>query len=129
MFSPNGTVEYVDAGHGHWLHVSRKLGIVATPPDPDGDIPLGIDASRRYSSRTLSLSKGDRIVAFSDGIVEQRRPGGSEFGIERLRNAVSASTSADDDVAMIFASVLAFAGTSTLADDATAASVELLWAV
>lgn len=126
MFSPDGTVEYVDAGHGHWMHVSRKLGIVATAPDPEGDIPLGIDASRRYSSRTISLAKGDRIVAFSDGIVEQRRPGGSEFGIERLRNAVSASTSADDDVAMIFAAVLAFAGTSTLADDATAASVEYL---
>lgn len=126
MFSPDGTVEYVDAGHSHWFHVSRSLGIVANQPDPDGGIPLGIDAGRRYESRTLKLTHGDRIIAFSDGIVEQRRPGGSEFGIERLRNAVAASQSADDDVAMIFAAVLAFAGTSTLADDATAASIEYL---
>ena len=124
IFSPDGTVEYVDAGHGHWLRLPE------TTPAEEADIPLGIDPARTFSSRTLKLTPGSRIVAFSDGLIEQRRTAGatgsSEFGLERFRDAIAMSATCDEDVRRAFAAVTSFAGTPTLADDATAASIEYL---
>lgn len=122
VLDPDGTLEFVDAGHGHWLLLCAHPG--ETPsPDPEC-IPLGIDPDHAFASATVRMHPGDRLILFSDGLIDQRAPGGEEFGMDRLREALSASANPDDDIQHIFDRVLAFAQTSSLDDDATAASFE-----
>lgn len=120
LFAPDGSVEYVDAGHGYWMQLPSGHG---SDPTELG-IPVGIEPGRRYESRTIRLGKGERVLAFSDGMIEQRRPGGLEFGIAGLRAAVARSTSADDDVRAAITTLNAHMASGKLADDATVASIE-----
>jgi serine phosphatase RsbU (regulator of sigma subunit) len=116
------TVTYSDAGHGHWL-VVRADGHAAEP-GATGGIPVGIDADARYRSHSMPFHGGERIVLFSDGVVEQRSPNGEPFGVDRVREGVEQCRSASEDVERIFARLVSFAGTEALDDDTTMASVE-----
>jgi serine phosphatase RsbU (regulator of sigma subunit) len=137
VFSPDGTLEYVDAGHGYWLHKPAVASARARPPR--GGIPIGIEPGETYRATILRLAPGDRVIAYSDGIVEQRNSRGEQFGAARLDEAVrscdetiapgaapppASRGAVYDDVERIFQAVDAFAGRSSLDDDATVASIE-----
>lgn len=122
--SRSRTVTYVDAGHGHWL-VARAGGREERH-SAAGGIPLGIDAEYAFTSDTLTLDPGDRLVVFSDGVVEQPGPEGDMFQIERAIEALAPSRTVDTDAAFLFDAVLGFAKTDSLADDTTVASIAFL---
>ncbi len=61
----------------------------------------------------------------SDGIVEQRGPGGEFFGTDRLASALGPAQTEQEDVDNAFRALEAFAGRSTWDDDATLASFKL----
>ena len=71
---------YSAAGHPPMLHLR---GGEATPIEENGLI-LALFPSATYSTATHSLLRGDRIVLYTDGIVEARSAEGVEFGQERL---------------------------------------------
>jgi phosphoserine phosphatase RsbU/P len=50
---------------------------------------LGRFADARYETRTYELQPGDRIVAFTDGIVEARNTRDEQFGEERLKQRIA----------------------------------------
>ncbi|QOI99826.1 MAG: SpoIIE family protein phosphatase [Phycisphaeraceae bacterium] len=124
VFSPDGQVQWVDAGHGHW--VVKPSDQPPRTPRPGEGIPLGLDPEAKYVSGRLSLAPGDRIFVYSDGLVDQRGPGAHEFGIARLLGAIRDSRGVDEDVASAFEALTRFAGPTPHTDDATAASVEFL---
>ena len=68
---------------------------------------------------------GQRLVVFSDGVVEQSRPDGdgAMFGVEGAIHAIAGCGSECDDVERIFEAVLRHAKGPNLADDTTVASV------
>lgn len=115
------SVIYVDAGHGHWL-VARSGGRSESYAG-HGGLPLGIDPDYQFTAETLKLDNGDRLVVFSDGVVEQPGPEGDMFQVERTVRALEPSRTVDTDAAFLFDAVLAFAKTDSLADDTTVASV------
>lgn len=49
-----------------------------------GSLPLGIAPDERYQERRESLSPGDLLVLYTDGIIENRPVAGKESGFERL---------------------------------------------
>ncbi|MGI9013775.1 MAG: SpoIIE family protein phosphatase [Phycisphaerales bacterium] len=117
-------VTYVDAGHGYWCCCSAAGTLPERAPQPGGTL-LGIDCTLRYESSTMVLAPGDRVVLFSDGMVEQPNAEGEQFSAERVREVLQGATSVADAVARIFDAVTHHAGSSILADDATAASFEI----
>lgn len=118
-------VTFVDAGHGHWL-VRPAVGPARRiSSDASGGIPLGIDESFEYTAGSLKLDVGDRLIVFSDGVVEQPGESGHMFGVDRAIAALQSSGEPATDVSVLFSAVLAFAGTDDLADDTTVASVSL----
>jgi sigma-B regulation protein RsbU (phosphoserine phosphatase) len=121
VFDASGELRYVDAGHGHWLYAAPGQHPVKVAGGRG--IPLGISGDFRYTASTLNLRAGSRIFLFSDGILEQRNPTGEEFGINRLSDVVGAGGSPLEDVRMAFAATVSFAGTASLVDDATIASI------
>ncbi len=116
-------VDYVDAGHGHWLIRSGADGAVKPVPSK-GAIPIGIDPDRNFDNESLLMEKGDRLILYTDGVVEQRNAAGEEFGRDRLASAVSGSSTASGDVRAAFEAIDAFGGGGGLDDDATVAAIE-----
>lgn len=122
VFAPDGQLVCVDAGHGHVM-IARGQEQPAPLVSGDG-IPLGIDAMHAYTPCSQTLAAGDRVVIYSDGVIEQRGAGGELFGKERLITAVSGAATAGEQTRAVFAALAAFSGTLTLSDDATVAVVD-----
>jgi len=78
-----GTVKYAGAAHPPLLFWHAKPGR-ATEYVENG-LMLGPFADSSYASVTISPQRGDRIVLFTDGIVEAKNSSGSEFGLDRLK--------------------------------------------
>ncbi|MBL8763746.1 MAG: SpoIIE family protein phosphatase [Phycisphaerae bacterium] len=116
------SISYVDAGHGHWL--VRRAGGLTTKPDSPHGIPVGIDSAQLFPTGELALAPGDRLVLYSDGLVEQRSPSGEMFGAARVADVVAAGATADDDAASLADAVAHFSGGGSLNDDTTIASFE-----
>jgi sigma-B regulation protein RsbU (phosphoserine phosphatase) len=120
------TLRYVDGGHGLWM--TKRAGADPALAPRTSSLVLGIDPGQEYRSDVIELGPGDRIVLYTDGVVERR--GGDdddeEFGQERLREIVAGSDSAAADVERGVAALREFAGSATAADDTTLVSIELL---
>ena len=72
----------VCAGHPSPLCSSHDGGPLSVPGQPG--LPLGAVAGATWTATTLPLGAGDRIVLFTDGLVERRRADIYQ-GIENLR--------------------------------------------
>lgn len=136
---PDGStrLDFVDAGHGYWF-VGDHTGF--RRPMFRGGVPLGVDGEMDYEVEHMILSPGSRLVVFSDGVVEQTSPEGSDFGVERAMQCLGMSSSSESDVEVLVRSVMEFAQPSLvtsgssrppmerlvrLADDVTVASIQV----
>lgn len=125
--SDSGSVVYADAGHGYWC-IRRASGEIVSD-HAGGGPPIGVVADQHYENQQLMLDSGDRLIAYSDGVVEQRSPIGDEFGSGRVFDAVRESNDAGEDVRSIIehvsrhADAIVGSGESPFADDVSVASV------
>ena len=83
--------------------------------------PLGIiERERRLPSATAQLESGDRLLVYSDGIVESRMPDGSRFGQRRLERLLLESVGRPPSVAVAAIERAVLDATSgEIRDDAT----------
>jgi hypothetical protein len=75
---PDGTLAIANAGHLSPYRDGRELEL---PPG----LPLGVIADSHYEQATFQLSRGDRLVFMSDGVVEATNSDGELFGFERTQ--------------------------------------------
>jgi sigma-B regulation protein RsbU (phosphoserine phosphatase) len=76
-----GTVRTLSAAHPAPLLVRDGRAVGELEADPG--VPLGF-GGRDDTVAEASLEPGDRIVMFSDGVIEARSPDGRFFGTDRL---------------------------------------------
>ena len=109
-----GLASVASAGHPEPLYLSRREGVIALRTEKG--LPLGLMDSE-YSEVELRLQPEDRVLMYTDGILEATNGKGEEFGISRLEHVLQEpSVSAQS----ILADVQQFAHGAALADDATA---------
>lgn len=82
-----GKVSYSNAGHNYPILI-RADGQVEQLRR--GNLILGIDPSVEYDFSEISLSPGDLLALYSDGVTEARRSNGEEFGERGLTEFLSA---------------------------------------
>ncbi len=114
-------LSYVDAGHGHWLR-RRADGTVWIPDRPTG-LLVGIEEESQYKSHVTELVPGERIILFSDGVVEQPDLNGNQFGMSQVVEIVSGNGTPLQDIETIITRLQSFAERPQLADDTTIVSV------
>ena len=81
-----GTVTYAAAAHPPMLLRQGKTGRVVEWVE--NGLILGPFADATYCSVTFSVEQGDRIVIFTDGIVETQNSFGIQFGVDRLKQTL-----------------------------------------
>jgi serine phosphatase RsbU (regulator of sigma subunit) len=114
---------YVDAGHGHAL-MSHADGSFDTLNLGDG-VPIGFLEDGVYKSVVAPLRPGSRALVMSDGIIEQFEPApqpGKErqqFEMDGVKRVMAATPPGGDVIAAIMKTLIQWAGTEALSDDAT----------
>jgi sigma-B regulation protein RsbU (phosphoserine phosphatase) len=112
-----GCVEVANAGHPapllHRRGEVRELG-------PQGVVLGRFDAA--YTAETVELERGDRIVAYTDGVTEALNARGEAFGEERLHALIRGGADADG----IARAVREWRDAKSEADDVTLLMIDVL---
>jgi len=115
------TLSLCSAGQTQPIHWSSETG-ESTLVETKGDtFPLGILEDVGYQETRLHLAPGDKIVLYTDGIVEAMNDKEEIFGFERLIEIVQGARSmtADSLLKEILDKVNVFAGGAAQHDDLT----------
>lgn len=114
----SGRMECVNAGHNPPLLV-EQLG--ATRPVEGGDVVLGAIADLDYSDKVLYLEPGQKIVIYTDGVVEAENRQEEQYGDERLAALVrdNYGLSSRELVEAVIEDVNKFANGADQSDDIT----------
>ena len=118
-----GRVRMAQAGHPHPL-VQRRDGQI-TQRGPGG-LPVGLIAGAQYDEFETILAPGDRLLIFSDGIVECPSPTGQlleEEGLEAIMRELAETSGANLLEALIW-KLSDFAADGDFPDDVSAILVE-----
>ncbi|MEV6155043.1 PP2C family protein-serine/threonine phosphatase [Nonomuraea sp. NPDC052129] len=120
-----GELTWVNRGHYPPLVIrrGRRVAILETVPSPPMGFRLGLSAGLEH----YQLEPGDRLLFYTDGIVEAQSPEGEMFGLERFTDFVvrreTDGVSAPETLRRLIQSILAHQH-GRLQDDATVLSVE-----
>jgi sigma-B regulation protein RsbU (phosphoserine phosphatase) len=85
----SSAVRYLNAGHNPALLVTDD----AIEALEASSLPLGMLPGIAYTQGSATLSVGDLLVLYSDGITEATNAFGEEYGLPRLKQAVRAVSS------------------------------------
>jgi sigma-B regulation protein RsbU (phosphoserine phosphatase) len=127
VFARDGWVRWSVAGQQPPLRLTIA-GEVAAIDGASSGLPLGVVPDARYETVTYQMQPGERLIVFTDGIVEATNRKGKLFGLTRVQSSLtklareSASTEAILDG--LLDSVREYMDGSDFEDDLTLMAVE-----
>lgn len=115
----NGVLSYANGGHNPPIVVHAD-GSSTVLPQTNG-IALGVMPDVEYEQNSVTLSPGDALVLYTDGVTEAMNAQNEEFEMERLCSVLSEHCSQDvrEMTLAIFQAVQTFAGDMPQFDDMT----------
>ncbi len=117
-------IRYVNAGHNPPLLLRKDGELIRLA---GGGTVLGIITDPEYQEGSLELESGDRLLLFTDGVVEARSPQSEEFGetrlLELLHNYASKPV---EELTRTIMSVLSQFSRDDWHDDATLLAMDVL---
>ncbi|MGH9255731.1 MAG: SpoIIE family protein phosphatase [Vicinamibacterales bacterium] len=117
ILAPDGSLVYSNAGHNApFLVTGTEVRRLET-----GGLILGLFDNAAFEEEALTLTPGDVIVAFSDGVSEALNESGEEYTDERLLADITANRGRPprELLDVLLANVRAFCGRATQNDDVT----------
>ena len=81
-----GEIAYAGAGHPpllHWRAADQRLELLNSDGPLIGFVPW------QYASRTVRVQRGDRLLVYTDGVLEALDAGGAFFGDERFHAVIA----------------------------------------
>jgi serine phosphatase RsbU (regulator of sigma subunit) len=121
LSAENKSLSLCSAGQTQPVYLSAATG-EATLVETKGDtFPLGILDEALYEETRLQMESGDRIILYTDGVVEAMNEQEELFGFDRLLEVVknSQTTTAETLLEEIKGQVNEFAGSAPQHDDIT----------
>lgn len=120
VYNPHtGNFKYASAGHNPPLR--RRCGATTvTKINKVGGMPLGVTRDIQYEEAEELLYPGDRVVLYTDGIVEAAAPDGELFGTGRLGEMIgNCDLTTSNIVDSVVAAVNKHTRTTAQSDDRT----------
>lgn len=79
---------FANAGHPaiYWFSPRKKSWemLQVASESPHANLPLGVFEDAEYSQNLYPVEPGDRLLMFTDGVLDAPNPGGEPFGSQRL---------------------------------------------
>ncbi|MBV9464131.1 MAG: SpoIIE family protein phosphatase, partial [Verrucomicrobiae bacterium] len=118
---------FAGAGHCDLLAVRAASGKVETVRSGGAALGLIPEIEQKVQERELPLAPGDKLVLYTDGVVEAQNAAEEEFGAARLISALekNARLGPEELLAAVRAELRAFAGDAAQYDDITLIALEL----
>ncbi|MFZ0855226.1 MAG: SpoIIE family protein phosphatase [Candidatus Acidiferrales bacterium] len=118
VLDPAGNLEYINSGHVPPL-VRRPSGDLIELPS--SNFPVGMFKEAEFTTERVSLSAGDYVVIYSDGVSEARNMSDEMFEQERLSSLMRdfSGSSVEELAEAIRTGVRNFTGGAPQADDIT----------
>ncbi len=126
MNTETGEVTYANAGHNPPYLITNSGEPVQI--ESTGGIALGVMEEMEFESATFTISKGDSIFLYTDGVNEAMNEADEEYSYERLEDYLKENStgSITDMVDRNLESVKEFAGTTPQSDDITVLALRYL---
>ena len=120
VFDPSSReLTYANGGHNSPLlvHADGTSGLL---PLTDG-IALGVAPDLSYKRNTVTLSPGDTVIFYTDGVTEAMNAEEEQFGLDPLSEFFQTNPPRDPEetTATVFEAINAFAGETPQSDDIT----------
>jgi sigma-B regulation protein RsbU (phosphoserine phosphatase) len=114
-------------GHVVWANAGHNLPLILYTNTrqieqlPKGGMALGVSPGLQLEEHTSTLTPGDFLVFYTDGVTEAQSPQGTMYGNYRLQQTIleTQATSASDMLDAIDNSVRTHVGTAPAFDDLT----------
>jgi serine phosphatase RsbU (regulator of sigma subunit) len=121
------TLTLCSAGQTQPIYLPAKTGEAALVETRGDTFPLGILDDADYKETNLQLESGDKVVLYTDGIVEAMNEKEKMFGFDRLLELVQGSQAPDAERLLkeILSTVNEFVGTAEQHDDLTAIVIQV----
>ena len=114
----NRRIDYINAGHNNPIlrHANGQIERLDV-----GGLPFGIQPEGLYQAGNVTLTPGDWLVIFTDGLVEAINSGDEEYGETRVRIALEAGMSLEpkDVLKRLMTDLDLFVGNTPQHDDVT----------
>ncbi|WP_413100803.1 PP2C family protein-serine/threonine phosphatase [Streptomyces sp. Inha503] len=129
LHMPSGALRWSNCGHPTPL-VIRHQRLLDKELERPAEPPLGLPARLSDAPRQIhetTLDPGDRVLLYTDGVVESRDEGGEQFGLERFADHIIRSTAAGQnapEVLRLLIHAILDHRHSELSDDATILMIE-----
>ena len=119
--APDGRLTYCNAGHNPPLIISGSGSAALRRLECGGPI-VGLFESATFDEETVTLSPGDWLIVFSDGVSEAMSASGDEYGETRIVSCVERNKALEprDLLEALFADVREFTRGAPQSDDITA---------
>ena len=108
-----GELTYCNCGHNPPLLLRAGRGTWLTGGNP----PLAVASGHAFTTCTLAMVPGDRLLLYTDGVTEAHRADDSLFGEQRLTACAEAGGTLDGLIGRVMAAVDAFANGTPQFDD------------
>ena len=121
----DGSIKYCNAGHNPPLLIKNDGSSVYLKT---GGIPLGFVLDSPYGNETLSLSQGEILLLFSDGVTETFDENEVEFGDSRLSELIASNRNLDgtEIINLILDNLKEYSGEELFLDDVTMLMIKRL---
>jgi sigma-B regulation protein RsbU (phosphoserine phosphatase) len=119
--SKDRVLSFCSAGQTHPMYFSSETGKAEIVETKGDSFPLGILEESDYQETQIALKPGDRVIFYTDGIVEAMNEREEIFGFDRLLGVLqnAGPISADELLREILNKVKLFAGNARQHDDLT----------
>jgi len=119
-------IEYISAGH--MLTLLIHPGEASFEQLDSTNLPLGVGEDFEFQAQSTPVSVGDRLILFTDGIIEAPNEAEEQFGMSRFTESILSHRGKDLEglVGAVIEDLIEFSGNDTFDDDVNLVACEVV---
>ncbi len=127
IIGPNNVLSYCNAGHSQSILIKKQKKKMALLDTNGVVVGVSKDMNDLYETKQAKVERGDKIVLFTDGIVEAMNINKEQFGTERLIESIKKNflKPGDEMLNTIIEDLSQYTNIDELRDDATLFIIEV----